>query len=292
LLESLFGGRAGPVADWTASRSGISRSSSSTLLCMALPIILGVIAKRVRSSGWSASNLMTLLEEQRSLLPDTPGLAAALNADATRVEIDEERPTYVSAKREPTHSEPVVHTREAKSRRDNAWLWVLPLLFLIPFIGYLMSRGDDSRRTAMSTPPEVALPRAPMPEPERPVGTSGITRATPQEFGQYRIEFQTGSSRFTSESAHALREVATVLKANPQAHAAVKGYTDNAGNDEANLRLSQARATATMNELVSLGIDRSRIKAQGYGEDNPVADNATAEGRHHNRRVEIQVTNR
>ena len=83
LMESLFGGRAGSLADWVASRSGISRSSSSSLLNLALPIVLGTIAKRVKGAGWSASNLMTLLEQERSSLPDMPGLAAALNPTGT-----------------------------------------------------------------------------------------------------------------------------------------------------------------------------------------------------------------
>ena len=74
-----------------------------------------------------------------------------------------------------------------------------------------------------------------------------------------------------------------------RARADINGYTDNAGDAEANRRLSEARATAMMNELVSLGVDRSRMNARGYGEEAPVADNATAEGRQRNRRVEIRV---
>jgi outer membrane protein OmpA-like peptidoglycan-associated protein len=112
-----------------------------------------------------------------------------------------------------------------------------------------------------------------------------------QEFGPYRLEFQNGSSRITPASETELREVAAVLAANPRAHADVRGYTDNIGDYEANRRLSQTRATAMMNELARLGVDRSRMNAQGYGEDDPVADNATAQGRQHNRRVEIHVTN-
>ena len=74
-----------------------------------------------------------------------------------------------------------------------------------------------------------------------------------------------------------------------RARADIIGYTDNAGDAEANRRLSESHATAMMNELVSLGVDRSRLNAQGFGEEAPVADNATAEGRQRNRRVEIRV---
>jgi outer membrane protein OmpA-like peptidoglycan-associated protein len=136
--------------------------------------------------------------------------------------------------------------------------------------------------------PEVGVPRARIPEPSRPVGTTGVTiRKDP-----YLIEFHVGTSQMTSKSANELREVARVLSANPRARADVNGYTDNAGNAESNRRLSEARARATMDELAGLGVDRSRIQAHGYGEDHPVADNATAEGRQRNRRVEIVVTDR
>jgi outer membrane protein OmpA-like peptidoglycan-associated protein len=285
LMQSLFGGRTGSIADWMTSRSGVSRSSSSTLLSLALPLVLGAIARRVKSSGWSGSNLMALLEEQRSSLPETPGLAAALET------YEKEGAPYAYS-REPVHTTPVVHERETRPRRGTSWLWALPLLFLIPLIGYLFARGDRAPRTAETRPAaQATVPRAPMPEPARPVGTSGVMPAAPREFGPYRLEFQNGSSRITPASENELRELAAVLAANPEAHADVRGYTDNTGDYEANRRLSQTRATAMMNELARLGVDRSRMNAQGYGEDDPVADNATADGRRRNRRVEIHVTN-
>ena len=269
LMESIFGGRAGSLADWVGSRSGIRRSSSYSLLNLALPIVLGTIAKRVKSAGWSASNLMTLLGEERSSLPDMPGLAAALNPDG--------------------HAAPVVHEPVPTSRR--AWLWALPLLFLIPLFTYLITRGDEPRRVAETTTvPQAAVRRAPIPEPSKPVGTSGFFSSTVvRESGPYRIEFRPGSSGITSASEHELRDVAAVLNANVRTRADINGYTGNAGDAEANRRLSEADATAMMNKLVSLGVDRSRLNAHGYGEEAPVADNTTAEGRQRNRRVEIRV---
>jgi outer membrane protein OmpA-like peptidoglycan-associated protein len=58
------------------------------------------------------------------------------------------------------------------------------------------------------------------------------------------------------------------------------------------MELSQKSATAVMNEIADLGIDRSRMTAEGYGEANPVATNATAQGRQQNRRVEVELTDR
>ena len=277
LMESIFGGRAGSLADWVASRSGISRSSSSSLLNLALPIVLGLISKHVKSAGGNATSLMTLLAEQRSSLPDMPGLAAALNPDAGRVDVSI-----------PERAAPAVHQPVPTSRR--AWLWVLPLLLLIPLFTYLMTRGDEPRRVAETKAvSQSAVGEKPIPDPARPVGTSGVSSAAVRESGLYRIEFQTGSSRITPASEKELRDVAAILNANVRAHADINGYWDNAGNVETNRRLSEARATAMMNELASLGVDRSRMNARGYGGEAPVADNATAEGRQRNRRVEIRV---
>jgi len=288
LMESLFGGGAASLANWTASRSGVGRSSASSLLNLVLPIVLGMIAKRVKTAGWSASNLMSLLGEQRSSLPDMPGLAAALNPEGTRVHTHEqESAAYVAT---PTPAKP-----GPGARRGGAWLWALPLLLLIPLFAWL-TRSDRPQQVAetRTTAPQVTVPRAPLPRiPERakPVGTSGVSSSVAREFGPYRIEFQAGSAGITRASEIELRDIAAFLNSNSRARADINGYTDNAGDTAANLRLSEARATAMMNELVSLGVDRSRLTAQGFGEGGPVADNSTAEGRQQNRRVEIRVTN-
>jgi outer membrane protein OmpA-like peptidoglycan-associated protein len=286
-MGSLFGAGASSLANWTASRSGVSRSAASSLFNLALPIVLGMIAKRVKSAGWSASNLMSLLGEQRSSLPDMPGLAAALNPEGTRVQTYEKESAQYVAPATPAKPSP-------GARRGGAWLWALPLLLLIPLFAWLMRADRPQQRVAetRTTAPQVTVPRSPVriPEPSRPVGTSGISSSAARELGPYRIEFQTGSSHITSGSEKELRDVAAFLNANRGARADINGYTDNAGDTTANLRLSEARATAMMNELVSLGVDRSRLNAQGFGEGGAVADNSTAEGRQRNRRVEIRVT--
>jgi OOP family OmpA-OmpF porin len=68
----------------------------------------------------------------------------------------------------------------------------------------------------------------------------------------------------------------------------VAGHTDSVGTDSYNQGLSERRAQAVVNYLVAKGINASRFKARGYGESEPVADNATDEGRAENRRVELR----
>jgi outer membrane protein OmpA-like peptidoglycan-associated protein len=71
---------------------------------------------------------------------------------------------------------------------------------------------------------------------------------------------------------------------------AVEGYTDSAGSDDFNLKLSQQRADTVRDYLVSQGLPDNTVTATGFGKSGPVADNATPTGRQQNRRVEIVVS--
>jgi outer membrane protein OmpA-like peptidoglycan-associated protein len=70
----------------------------------------------------------------------------------------------------------------------------------------------------------------------------------------------------------------------------INGYTDNIGSDADNLTLSENRAKAVVDYLVSKGVDNKRLTSKGFGETQPVADNSTEEGRALNRRTEFIVT--
>jgi OOP family OmpA-OmpF porin len=81
-----------------------------------------------------------------------------------------------------------------------------------------------------------------------------------------------------------------IIKHHPNATFEVAGHTDAKGSDTYNLRLSQRRAEAVRGYLVQQGVEPSRLTAVGYGESQPVADNATEAGRAQNRRVELRIT--
>ena len=81
--------------------------------------------------------------------------------------------------------------------------------------------------------------------------------------------------------------VATTLKAYPDAKIEIEGHTDSMGSETYNQALSERRANTVKTYLVSLGIAAGRITTRGFGETQPVADNATAAGRAENRRVII-----
>ena len=105
------------------------------------------------------------------------------------------------------------------------------------------------------------------------------------------VTFATGSAAINQAFRNTLNDVAASLVQYPNSLVDVYGYTDSTGSEEFNQRLSEQRARAVADYLASQGVARARIRSQGFGE-NPayfVGDNATAEGRSRNRRVEIKI---
>ncbi len=100
--------------------------------------------------------------------------------------------------------------------------------------------------------------------------------------------FKSGRAELTGEKEKLVPLVA-FLKAHQKRKVLIEGHTDSTGSDTLNLSLSQRRANAVGDILISEGISASRITTKGYGESHPIADNATKAGRQKNRRVEIIV---
>ena len=78
-----------------------------------------------------------------------------------------------------------------------------------------------------------------------------------------------------------------MLTTDPSIKISIEGHTDNVGTAAANQTLSQNRAKAVMDAIIAKGIDKARLSSKGWGQNKPVADNSTEEGRAWNRRVEI-----
>ncbi len=106
-----------------------------------------------------------------------------------------------------------------------------------------------------------------------------------------QIFFASGNAKLLPKSNAALNSIAAILTANPSYKLDINGYTDNQGDADKNRALSESRVNAVSNYLVKKGISEDRLTAEGFGDENPLADNKTAAGRAKNRRVELKVRN-
>ena len=101
------------------------------------------------------------------------------------------------------------------------------------------------------------------------------------------INFDTGKAIIRDESKPIIDEIVQMMMSNPELKLNVEGHTDNVGTPAANKTLSEARAKSVVSALVSQGIAADRLSPAGYGQDKPIADNNTEEGKAKNRRVEL-----
>ena len=300
-LNMVFGNNLSSIQNKIAEFSGIRASSAGSILSMAAPMVLGTLASKVNTEGLSASGLGNLLTSElpalRSFLPAgfaIPGLSSVV-PQVSRV-VDEIRP------------------------KSKGWMWLVALAILV--IGgliWFVNRGP-SVRTAVSTVTDtasqagsaVASGAASLGAFIKTSIPGGMELNIPQNgmenrllsfirdpsaqvndetwFEFDRLLFDTNSPSLQASSQEQLQNIANILKAYPNVHVRIGGYTDNQGDPAANLRLSQDRADSVLGQLGILGVEPARMDAKGYGEEHPVADNATEQGRAQNRRVALRVT--
>ena len=103
------------------------------------------------------------------------------------------------------------------------------------------------------------------------------------------LSFETASHDLSGSAMRKLDTVVQTLQKNPEIDVLIEGHTDSRGNEANNQQLSELRAKAVLNYLVSEGISAARLTSRGYGESDPVASNDTAEGQAQNRRVDFVV---
>lgn len=101
------------------------------------------------------------------------------------------------------------------------------------------------------------------------------------------IRFDVGKTTLRPESMGIINTIAEMMEEHPELKFSVEGHTDSDGDMDANQKLSEGRAEAVKDKLVSMGISSGRLTTKGFGESNPIATNSTAEGKANNRRVEF-----
>lgn len=292
-LAALFGDRTSSLASALARYAGVRPASGSSLLAAAAPLLMAVLRDHSRRDGLGASGLARWLGGQRGAIDEhLPPAIASVLAEARRG-------------RSPAPPPPPVRARS----QGRSWLW--PALIGLALLGGLWSllrSGEPDVRRARSV---AAAPPTPVAGPLRvklPDGAElGIQSdsledrlltmlkdpSRPLDWIDFdRLLFETDSARLRPESRAQLVDIAAILAAYPNARVKVGGYTDNQGDPAHNLGLSEQRAANVARELAALGVDRSRIASEGYGEQHPVAPNDTEEGRARNRRTALLVTSR
>ena len=153
---------------------------------------------------------------------------------------------------------------------------------------------DDVSVTCLSVPaPSSLRPSAVDSTDSTAPQTARYTPSAPPKEGDIvvlnEVYFDVDSYELMPQSYNELAVLIAILKTNPDIKIELRGHTDNSGTQAHNIRLSENRAKAVMEYLIGRGIDSRRLKARGYGETKPVADNNTPEGRTLNRRVEYKV---
>jgi len=136
----------------------------------------------------------------------------------------------------------------------------------------ITAAGEHGSKEASTTVEVTALAAAVVIFPEAALFESGKSALKPE--GKQKIEEYREQAKDQLSSAD---------------HVMITGYTDNVGGTDSNSALSQQRAAAVRDHLISLGADPQKFQVSGAGEANPIADNSTEEGRAKNRRVEVAV---
>ena len=145
--------------------------------------------------------------------------------------------------------------------------------------GYFLCRAIQKEEKPPPPPPPPPPPRAAPPPPPAPVEEKIVLRG---------VNFDFDKANIRPDAAVILDEAASML-ASHRGNVTISGYTDSIGTDVYNQGLSERRAKSVKDYLVSKGIDASRLTTKGYGESNPIASNATKDGRALNRRVELNL---
>lgn len=298
-LQLVFGDKQSAIASAVGQASGLKSSSASSLLSLAAPLIMAFLGKQVGSGGVAglASALMGQGPSLQAMLPaglgslltaklPSPGaaVAAASDSGASKWIL----PLLLAATaligvwwftQKPPDTEPVQEAATEMKKAVEA-----PVNAAWAALGELLGRK-------LPNGVELNIPKLGV--ENRLIdfimdAAKPVDKATWFDFD--RLLFDTGRATLQAASQEQLKNVSEILKAFPNTHLRIGGYTDNTGDAKFNLQLSADRAKTVMEELVKLGIAADRLTSEGYGDQHPVAPNDTEEGRQKNRRVSMRVT--
>ena len=303
LLSTIFGGRLGSIAEALGTQTGLRGAGATALLVLGVQTVMGFVGGKVRDGSLNLSNFPGFLARESDALKGF--LPAGF----------QQQPVPVAA-----HVNPVVARPVLEEKKSSVLPWLLGLLVLALLLGFWWYHSRQPEvATQPVTAPAVTTPA--MITSSNGVNLGGLVDVTlpngtvihipelgveskllafikdpalsPDKttwFDFDRLLFDTGSATLQPQSQDQLNNIAAILKAYPAVHLTIGGYTDNTGDAAQNLKLSQDRADSVVQQLESVGIGADRLVAKGYGEEHPVGDNSTADGRAANRRISMLVT--
>lgn len=324
IVESLLGSKASGVIDFIANMAGLKSSSSSSLLKMAAPLLMSVVGKQVQGKGLGF--LTDLLMGQKSHVANAlpAGLGSVLGFADMFSKGNEDVKAAVSSATS-TAAGTVASVPPSAGGSSNLMKWLLPLLIAAGVIWWMSKDGcsnkvtetatemvdaaaaeKDSIAAAMAAAMEATKAKFASINVEAKAAFDKLTLeegSSPFQIKNYidggfngdakfqvkNVNFPTGSAALSKEAQAEIDNLAALLKVYSGVNLAINGHTDNTGDAAANQTLSQARAAAVKLRLEAKGIDAARLSAAGFGQDQPVGDNATEEGKAKNRRIELIV---
>jgi outer membrane protein OmpA-like peptidoglycan-associated protein len=303
-LSSIFGDKLGGLTEAIATHTGLRSAAATTLLALGGQTVLGFLGNKVRDGSVNASTLPAFLaKESSALLAMLPAGFSTVTTGHHKIEVN-----------------PVIAQAVQVEKKSSIWLWLLPLLLAL-LLGFWWYRSHQTPAPIATEPPPAAVSPTVTSSTGADLGAlvgtklpDGTTLQIPQRgvegkllafiqdpnrapdktswFDFDRLLFATNSTTLEPQSTEQLTAVAGVLKAYPAVHLTIGGYTDNTGDASYNQKLSQGRADSVVAQLESMGIASDRLVAKGYGEDHPVGDNSTPDGRALNRRISMLVTSK
>lgn len=324
-LTVLFGNKLGGVTDLIANQSGLKSYSVNSLFGLLSPLVLSFLKKE----NFSISSLLNTLHSQKQeLLASVPVGFSSLVGISNSIDYNSATTTknsdtgYQSGQGFPKWIVPLIlilgallalyyFTKDIEEIDHPTGLKTSQLIDSLEdnvspdvnsMLDSLSSTADSIAFKASKALGEFIKFKLPngveLNAPSKGVENQLVswlndkTKAVDKTtwFNFDRLLFETGKSTLKSQSQDQLKNIAEIMKAYPSLQIKLGGYTDNIGNKESNLKLSDSRAKAVMQELVKLGIDNKRLSAEGYGDAHPVASNDTEEGRSQNRRIAIRIT--
>lgn len=297
-----------------SSESGISKESSKVLFQIVTPVLITLINQRNQSQGWGKSGLASwLMNQSEHVLNELPsGVAEIIGFDdlgdflgTNKTKDSEESPKLVIM----------------------ILPWILGLIALLAALYYIRTCNkpttnlyslnnnnlineansdtlqktnthfDSTINTAFEYEKRHLIDGTELNIPSVGIEsklisfiedkTKPIDKDTWFEFD--RLYFKVNSAVLDTNSDEQLENISLILKAYPAVKIKIGGYTDNIGASASNISLSSERAKAVLVSLIKKGIESNRLSSEGYGDQYPVADNNTEEGRNKNRRVAIKL---